>query len=124
MLLSKAVQIQTGLRDEFSTEMPVCARCREDLPQDGDFITCFGYCKSDFHYNCSTLKESTWRRMTADKKDAWRCTSCQKPREIASSTAAAQKTIPRQEDIEEPKEDGDNGKEKKDVLGEINKKTG
>lgn len=53
----------------------VCGRCDKKLSVEGDFVSCSG-CSSCFDYECAGLTEATYRRMTATKKNSWRCSVC------------------------------------------------
>lgn len=55
--------------------MTLCNRCNDELPSEGDFVTCGG-CKSNFHYGCSTIRETVWRKYTPENKSAWKCGAC------------------------------------------------
>ncbi|KAI5696851.1 hypothetical protein M8J75_001094 [Diaphorina citri] len=55
--------------------MNQCNKCVEDLPVDGDFVTC-GKCKGNYHYKCNSLGKSSWMSMSTSKKKAWKCTEC------------------------------------------------
>lgn len=58
--------------------MSVCDICSNDLPSDGNFVQC-NLCKNKMHYNtCSGLAESTWRAMSASRKDSWACPTCKR----------------------------------------------
>lgn len=52
-----------------------CAKCKDPLPPDGDFITCGG-CKIKLHFKCSSIRETTWRNMSTTNKNNWRCGEC------------------------------------------------
>ncbi|KAG8235577.1 hypothetical protein J437_LFUL015432, partial [Ladona fulva] len=55
--------------------MAVCGRCSEELQPDGDFVKCYG-CDFGYHYNCSTISEATYRRMSDSRRREWRCSLC------------------------------------------------
>jgi archaellum component FlaC len=66
--------------------MNKCTGCNEKLPGDGDYVPCKG-CNGQMHYECSGLRESTYRGMSAQKKGDWRCVTCRgKPRTISTSS--------------------------------------
>lgn len=52
-----------------------CSKCSEELPTDGDFVTCFG-CKSELHFQCSGIKKNTYLAKGKENKVKWRCVSC------------------------------------------------
>lgn len=53
----------------------VCEQCKENLPSDGDFISC-GKCSLAYHYECSGMKKSTWRAKSLKLKSEWECIQC------------------------------------------------
>lgn len=61
-----------------------CARCKEELPCDGDFVTCLAGCKKCYHFECSAISEPTYKRMTDTKRKNWKCTECRKDGGIVS----------------------------------------
>lgn len=54
-----------------------CSRCHEELPGDGDFVRC-RWCDGNIHYECSGIKESTYRSMSKKTKDSWKCVTCRR----------------------------------------------
>lgn len=60
----------------------ICFECNERFV---DGVTCHG-CNNNLHYKCSGLSESTYRKMTSDKKSNWRCLGCRKT--VAASVDA------------------------------------
>lgn len=55
-----------------------CNECRELVTDGTQCSTCHGY----LHYVCAGVAETTFRKMGADKKAAWRCLACRAlPRE-------------------------------------------
>lgn len=57
--------------------MDVCSECFENLPVEGDFVTCHK-CDRKMHFGCSTLSEKSYRKMSAAKKEEWRCATCRR----------------------------------------------
>lgn len=55
--------------------MAVCDQCLVELPPENDFVTCSG-CNSKLHYNCANVRETVWRRYSAQVKLAWKCAIC------------------------------------------------
>lgn len=55
--------------------MSFCAKCEEDLPSNGVFVTC-GECSERYHHACCGVGESTYNRMSAKRKSEWRCEFC------------------------------------------------
>lgn len=53
-----------------------CAKCEEDLPSDGDFVTCIAGCKGGYHFTCSRLKKTTYKAMAQTQRKDWKCESC------------------------------------------------
>lgn len=49
-----------------------CSKCSEPVT---DYVLC-NSCNGHLHFSCAGVAESTYRRMTSDKKSAWRCPSC------------------------------------------------
>lgn len=52
-----------------------CSKCKNDLPRNGDFVTC-GNCKNQYHYECSNISATTWKAKSQSKKANWKCVSC------------------------------------------------
>uniref|UniRef100_A0A8D8TWB4 PHD-type domain-containing protein n=1 Tax=Cacopsylla melanoneura TaxID=428564 RepID=A0A8D8TWB4_9HEMI len=52
-----------------------CHSCTEELPTDGAIALC-GKCKKGFHFDCTTISESSWRSLGPDRRKAWRCANC------------------------------------------------
>lgn len=52
-----------------------CSRCSASLPPENDFVSCHG-CKKNFDYVCAGVRESTWRKYSAETKTSWRCVIC------------------------------------------------
>lgn len=52
-----------------------CSKCKEDLPPENDFVSC-GVCKGGFHYGCCGVRETAWRKYSAEVKQAWKCSAC------------------------------------------------
>jgi hypothetical protein len=69
----------------------LCARCNETLPRDGEFVTCKG-CSSDAHFECSGLRESTYRGMSNQKKNEWRCINCRTGKNRTTSVSTIECT--------------------------------
>lgn len=65
--------------------MSDCSICGETLPLEEDQVKCLG-CRKSYHFNCSGLSESTYRRMSNSKKDQWRCINCRQSRTPPVST--------------------------------------
>lgn len=55
--------------------MAVCVQCSADLPPENDYVTCSG-CKNKFHYGCANVRETAWRKYSADVKLTWKCLIC------------------------------------------------
>ncbi|KAI5753885.1 hypothetical protein M8J77_004114 [Diaphorina citri] len=56
---------------------PECGECSMELPTDGDFASC-SQCKKGYHFDCTTISESSWRSYGADRRKGWRCVACSK----------------------------------------------
>ncbi|CAH2104622.1 unnamed protein product [Euphydryas editha] len=52
----------------------LCKKCNILFEVDGEVLCslCTGY----YHYKCSGIQESTYKRMTTEKKASWRCLPC------------------------------------------------
>lgn len=55
--------------------MSACGICKEKLPDNGNFVSCRG-CDKRYHFRCTTIRESTYRNMSLNRKESWRCASC------------------------------------------------
>src|SRR3978361_1257545 len=53
----------------------VCGQCAAALPPDNDFVTCKG-CSRGFHYSCTNVRETSWRKKSVEDKALWRCSFC------------------------------------------------
>ena len=63
-------------RKSSGNQIP-CSKCGENLPINGDFVSCYGSGGCYLHYKCS-LSKSTYNAMSKQKKEAWRCFDCRK----------------------------------------------
>lgn len=52
-----------------------CSQCTQALPPENDFATC-RECNRGFHYECANLRETSWRKRSAEDKASWRCPFC------------------------------------------------
>lgn len=57
------------------SRMSLCNQCSQSLPPENDFVSCGG-CKNGYHYACSGVRETVWRKYTAESKQGWRCVIC------------------------------------------------
>lgn len=57
--------------------MPSCTVCKDTLPPEKDFVTCSS-CYGGFHYSCANIGETSYRKMSRDRKAAWKCFLCKK----------------------------------------------
>lgn len=55
--------------------MNKCIRCKDPLPLDGDFISCSN-CNGNMHFECSSVSQNSYRKMSLQAKKNWTCTSC------------------------------------------------
>lgn len=60
---------------KITYSMSVCSHCQAALPPENDFVTC-GSCKGVLHYGCAGVRETTWRKYSAENKQAWKCAIC------------------------------------------------
>src|SRR3978361_814179 len=65
----------------------VCGQCAAALPPDNDFVTCKG-CNRGFHYSCTNVRETFWRKKSMEDKASWRCSFCK-----AEPEGATQQTV-------------------------------
>lgn len=61
-----------------------CIRCSEKLPKNGLYVECHG-CENNYHYECSSLSEKTYKAMSEAKRLAWRCSVCKGSKDSVSS---------------------------------------
>lgn len=61
-----------------------CAVCCEKF---NDGVQC-SLCKKHLDFGCANISESTYRRMKAEKRAAWRCSSCQAGSSASSQSSA------------------------------------
>lgn len=52
----------------------LCDNCKKEVSADG-LPACY-LCKKIYHFECSSVKESTWRRYGPEKRAVWRCQPC------------------------------------------------
>src|SRR3978361_1955122 len=65
----------------------VCGQCAAALPPDNDFVTCKGVSRG-FHYSCTNVRETSWRKKSVEDKALWRCSFCK-----AEPEGAIQQTV-------------------------------
>src|SRR3978361_472822 len=65
----------------------VCGQCAAALPPDNDFVTCKG-CSRGFHYSCTNVRETSWRKKSVEDKALWRCSFCKAEPEGAMQQTA------------------------------------
>uniref|UniRef100_A0A8D8SSN0 PHD-type domain-containing protein n=1 Tax=Cacopsylla melanoneura TaxID=428564 RepID=A0A8D8SSN0_9HEMI len=56
----------------------LCGRCNDGLPltdEELDFATCSA-CNQGYHFECTTVKDSSWSTMGPDRRSSWKCLSC------------------------------------------------
>lgn len=66
----------------------ICGRCKEGLPlttSDLEFATC-SLCKQDFHFECTTVKDTSWSSMGPTRRGQWICSSCRNNPSISELT--------------------------------------
>uniref|UniRef100_A0A8D8VWF8 PHD-type domain-containing protein n=1 Tax=Cacopsylla melanoneura TaxID=428564 RepID=A0A8D8VWF8_9HEMI len=57
-----------------------CHACKKELSDEGDDAAC-GLCKQSYHFQCTTVSESSWKKMSMQKKQEWICHVCRKARD-------------------------------------------
>ncbi|KAG7310500.1 hypothetical protein JYU34_003287 [Plutella xylostella] len=68
----------------------ICSKCKDVVT---DAVVC-GVCHGTLHFNCAGVAETSYRRMGAEKKAAWRCIACRSaPAQPATSTLAEMPAI-------------------------------
>lgn len=55
--------------------MSLCGKCSEKVV-DGDGPVCAGECKSFFHYACSGISETNYRKLPISRRKTWKCVEC------------------------------------------------
>lgn len=57
--------------------MSECGRCSDPITTNNllEFATC-ALCTKGFHFECSTLQESSWRTMGPKRRGEWNCMTC------------------------------------------------
>lgn len=57
-----------------------CGRCEQPLPTEGelDYATC-SICSNGYHFECTTVGESSWRTMGDNRRGTWKCPTCRNP---------------------------------------------
>lgn len=74
--------------------MANCNGCREPMCGDEPDVKCFT-CSSVYHFDCCGLKEGNYRKMGAERKQAWKCPACKRGSNTFAST-------PEPEDVFDP----------------------
>lgn len=63
-------------RSYLSVNAALCNTCSKALPISGDYVKCLN-CNKKYHYSpCTTLSESSYSVMSAEKKTTWKCQNC------------------------------------------------
>lgn len=66
-----------------------CGYCDSELlPESDDHVVCYG-CENHYCFRCS-VKETTYRNMTEDKRKAWRCQYKCKGKTVSSNKSGSQ----------------------------------
>lgn len=52
-----------------------CTKCELALPGDGSYVSCKG-CQGTMHFDCTTIKNTTYSGMSRSRKEQWRCEFC------------------------------------------------
>lgn len=55
--------------------MSSCGRCGDAVDSNGDYVVCTS-CNYKLHFDCAGVKESTYRAMSKDRKQQWKCQPC------------------------------------------------
>ncbi|KAK3911714.1 Kinesin-like protein KIN-14J [Frankliniella fusca] len=55
--------------------MPTCSSCQEQLPLD--YVQCTSSLQCKYHFGCSGIQESTWRKL-GSQQQTWKCQTCRK----------------------------------------------
>uniref|UniRef100_A0A8D9ATW8 PHD-type domain-containing protein n=1 Tax=Cacopsylla melanoneura TaxID=428564 RepID=A0A8D9ATW8_9HEMI len=71
-----------------------CSDCNGKLPKNGNYVHC-NACEGDYHYNCTTLSERSYKTMSGPKKMAWKCHECRKYKSSQESTMRMRSSTPR-----------------------------
>lgn len=53
-----------------------CKECDEDLPKDGQYVVCKTGCGGKYHFDCTTISQSTYTTRSKKDKATWRCHRC------------------------------------------------
>ena len=54
-----------------------CEKCEKPLPENGHFIHC-SHCDCNYHFECNSMKSTSWRTLSSSRRDAWKCDTCKK----------------------------------------------
>lgn len=83
-----------------------CAGCDDQLPSDGDFVTCRAGCMKQYHIQCTTLSAQSYARMPEKKRAAWFCTNCRedKKRKVVRGSLDRREANRNTEDQEKPED--------------------
>jgi len=96
--------------------MSRCITCESKLGNQGDWVTC-GKCKHKLCYNCSGLKEKTWKSKPPTGrggKEEWKCKECRTKRTLSEKSETERKDDEEEiihgvESESENNDDGENG---------------
>lgn len=64
-----------------------CSACSEIIVEDSDLLRCSGNCKLDFHYLCGGQTEKSFRKLSKEKKQSWKCCACLNETKISTRSA-------------------------------------
>lgn len=68
-----------------------CVFCKNKLPTSGDYVTCYN-CQSGMHFQCSTIKESTYKAKGEKARREWKCSLCRKQRDHSTESTRSVKS--------------------------------
>lgn len=72
----------------------MCGRCKEQIlgEDELDAANC-SMCKIRFHFECSTITESSWRTYGPKRRGQWKCSQCKMKMDTASSNNEDEETL-------------------------------
>ncbi|KAI5709945.1 hypothetical protein M8J75_004364 [Diaphorina citri] len=78
-----------------------CNHCKNELPEEGDEARC-SMCKHGYHFECTTISESSWKTLTKAKKLDWKCHVCRNSLKLPLTTRSGATSSPSQETQRDP----------------------
>lgn len=80
-----------------------CEACKDSIQDNAEKLKCKGSCQQNFHFTCVGFIEETFKKLSRDQKNKWKCWKCKDPISNVESVV-----------------DQETGKQTADILSAIN----